>query len=89
MDSLDRFIKKIEVVKENPNFANLSTIVSDLWAWSDQYEANEKNIQKMANEIELIIAIRLDEEVPLNTNDLAQIQKTLDLVIARLRALPK
>jgi hypothetical protein len=86
MDSIDRFIKKIEMVKENPSFSNLSILVSDLWAWSDQYETNEKNIQEMANAIELIIAIRLDEEVPLSNDDLEQIQNTLDLIIAKLKA---
>lgn len=86
MDYIDRFIEKIELIKENPSFSNLTTLVSDLWVWSDQYETNEKNIQEMANAIELIIAIRLDEEVPLRNDDLEQIQSTLDLIIAKLKA---
>ena len=85
MDSIDRFVKKIEIVQESPNFQNLKNLISDLWAWSDQYETTKKSVQDMANEIEIVIAMRLDEDMPLSNEDLDQIRKTLSLIKNKLK----
>lgn len=85
MDSLHRLIKKIEINKNDLDIKKLSILVEDLWSWSKQYETGSK-IYDLASEIEIVVAVCLDEERKMNTHEIIEVQKFLDTIILGLKS---
>ena len=84
MDSHDRFIKKIETIKGNPQLSSLKILVSDLWSWSESYGKGYNKIKDMADDIEVTIAICFDEGRELNQAEQIHVNALLNDILKEL-----
>lgn len=86
MDSINRFVIKIDQVKNALSLDRLKGLVSDLWAWCDENPQANPLIFDNANEIEEIIANCYDKEVDLNISEKDIVSLKLDEIIKALKS---
>lgn len=84
MDSVLKFISKINAIKESPSLTNLNGIVSDIWQWSSNYPDSNGEISEAANRIEDMIAICFDKEAELTQDEIEFAKEKLTSVVKML-----